>query len=294
MDRRSRLTETRESWNVATRAHDAHKQNQAEFLRNGGSTLFPEELELLGDVRGRRLLHTLCNAGQDTLSLAALGAEVVGVDLSDVPIALARELSQASGIPGTFHQSEMLEFLEGDAEPRPFDLVFGSYGCLPWLDDLGRYFRGIARRLAPGGRVVIVEFHPMAWSFDAEFRLCDPYFAPGQLFSQPVSDYVGEAGGALSPSGHVSVSRDYSNPHTAHAFQQTISDILTAMLTAGLALERFVEWPYANGCRVSKGLVPSAEDPRRFVTPIGVPNIPLMLGISCVARSIPTPPPTPA
>jgi SAM-dependent methyltransferase len=281
MDRAARLVETKDSWNVATRAHDAHKRNQAEFLRNGGSTLFPEELELLGDVRGKRLLHTLCNAGQDTLSLAALGAGVVGVDLSDVPIALAKQLSKESGLPGTFHQSEVLEFLESEREPAPFDLVFGSYGCLPWVDDLPRFFRGIAGRLAPGGRVVFVEFHPMGWSFDPEFRLCDPYFAPDRLFSQPVSDYVGEAGGALSPSGHVASEHQYENPHAAHAFQQTVADIVTAALGAGLVLERLCEWPYANGCRVCKGLVPSPEDPRRFVTPPDVPNIPLMLGISC-------------
>jgi SAM-dependent methyltransferase len=284
MDRAERLSETKASWNVATRAHDAHKRDQAEFLRNGGSTLFSEERELLGDVRGKRLLHTLCNAGQDTLSLASLGAEVVGVDLSDVPIQLARELSRQSGIPGTFYQSEVIEFLESDAELAPFDLVFGSYGCLPWLDDLPRFFRGVARRLAPGGRVVIVEFHPMAWSFGPEFQLVDPYFAPGRLFSQAVSDYVGEAGGALSPSGHLPTASAYENSHTAHAFQQTVADIVMAALDGGLELEQLREWPHANGCRVCKGLVPSADDPRRFVTPAGAPNIPLMLGISCRAR----------
>jgi SAM-dependent methyltransferase len=280
MDRRERLLETQASWNVATRAHDSHKADQAAFFRNGGSTLFPEELQLLGNVHGKRLLHTLCNAGQDTLSLAALGAEVVGVDLADVPIALARKLSEGSGISGTFHQSEVIDFLESDLEPQPFDLVFGSYGCLPWIDDLPRFFRGIARRLARGGRVVVVEFHPMAWSFDPEFRLFDPYFAPARVFSQPVSDYVAEASGALSPSGHVAAGVDYENPHAAHSFQQPVSDIVMAGIRAGLQLEQLLEWPHANGCRVVKGLVPSAEDPRRFVTPAGVPDIPLMLGLS--------------
>jgi hypothetical protein len=42
----------RASWNEATRAHNAHKCDQAAFFRAGGSTLFPEELALLGDVRG--------------------------------------------------------------------------------------------------------------------------------------------------------------------------------------------------------------------------------------------------
>jgi 2-polyprenyl-3-methyl-5-hydroxy-6-metoxy-1,4-benzoquinol methylase len=87
------LETTRRSWNVATRNHNAHKGDQAAFLRAGGDVLFPEELELLGDLRGKRLVHVQCNAGQDTLCLARRGAVATGVDLSDEAIRFARELS---------------------------------------------------------------------------------------------------------------------------------------------------------------------------------------------------------
>ena len=70
------------SWNAATVAHNSHKGDQAAFFRGGGSTLFPEELELLGPLAGRTLVHLQCNAGQDTLSLARRGAEATGVDPS--------------------------------------------------------------------------------------------------------------------------------------------------------------------------------------------------------------------
>ena len=53
------------SWNEATVAQNSHKKDQAGFLRRGGSTLFPEEVELLGDLTGKRLVHLQCNAGQD-------------------------------------------------------------------------------------------------------------------------------------------------------------------------------------------------------------------------------------
>jgi 2-polyprenyl-3-methyl-5-hydroxy-6-metoxy-1,4-benzoquinol methylase len=79
----------RVSWNEATRAHNAHKRGQAAFLRAGGSTLFPEEVALLGNVRGQRVLHLQCNSGQDSLSLVAQGALVTGVDISDEAIAFA-------------------------------------------------------------------------------------------------------------------------------------------------------------------------------------------------------------
>lgn len=64
------------SWNAATVAHNSYKGDQAAFSRNGGPTLFPEELELLGAVAGLNVLHLQYNAGQDGLSLARLGADV--------------------------------------------------------------------------------------------------------------------------------------------------------------------------------------------------------------------------
>src|SRR5688572_30021198 len=112
MDRAQRLSETRASWNTATRAHNAHKKDQAAFFKNGGSTLYDDEKILAGDVRGKRLLHTLCNAGQDTLSFAQLGAHVTGVDLADEAIAFATQLSRDANIPARFVHSEIFEYLE--------------------------------------------------------------------------------------------------------------------------------------------------------------------------------------
>src|SRR5258705_13338436 len=91
--------QNRRSWNHATRAHNAHKGDQAAFLRGGGSTLFPEELELLGDLHGKRLVHLQCNAGQDTLSLAARGAQGTRVDISVEASAFARKLPTDTGSP---------------------------------------------------------------------------------------------------------------------------------------------------------------------------------------------------
>ncbi|HNH48748.1 MAG TPA: hypothetical protein PKY30_17030, partial [Myxococcota bacterium] len=46
--------ETRQSWNVATAAHNAHKVDQGRWLRQN-SSLFPEEVGLLGDISGKEL-----------------------------------------------------------------------------------------------------------------------------------------------------------------------------------------------------------------------------------------------
>ena len=60
-------------------AHVSHQRDPAVFLSDGASTLFADEVALVGDLPGKRLLHALCNGGEDTLSLAAFGASVTGV-----------------------------------------------------------------------------------------------------------------------------------------------------------------------------------------------------------------------
>lgn len=133
------------SWNTATVAHNSHKGDQAAFFRNGGSALFPEERELLGDVTGLQLLHLQCNAGQDTLSLVRDGADATGVDISDEAIGFARQLSADAGLPARFERADVLDWMpDATACGERFDRVFTSYGAICWLSDLNAWARGIA------------------------------------------------------------------------------------------------------------------------------------------------------
>jgi SAM-dependent methyltransferase len=264
---------TRRSWNIATRNHNAHKGDQARFFREGGDVLFPEELELLGDLEGKAVAHLQCNAGQDSLSLARRGARVVGVDMSDEAIAFARELSKSSGIEADFVAAELVGWLES-TEMR-FDLAFTSYGATPWLPDLDAWARGVHRVLVPGGRLVYVEFHPITWTFGADFRPTkDDYFADTP-FVEPVGDYVASSGAAL---GAVSSGETLTNHVPAYGWQHTLADVVDALAQAGFVLERMREYPHANGCKTIEGLVPLPD--RRWGWPAGVARLPLMFGLS--------------
>ncbi len=266
---------TRRSWNAATRNHNAHKGDQAARLAAGGDVLFPEELDLLGDLRGASLVHLQCNAGQDSLCLARRAAQVTGVDLSDEAIRFARELSAQSGIPAEFVESELVTWLH--TTDARFDVAFSSYGASPWLPDLGVWARGIARVLRDGGRFVYVEFHPLVWSIGADLRLSgDDYFATAP-FLEPVGDYVADSGESL---GAVELHPVEANSVPAQSWQHSLGDIVTALAAAGLRVEALHEYPYANGCKVNAALVPAPG--RRWVWPEGTARVPLMFGL--VAR----------
>jgi SAM-dependent methyltransferase len=262
---------TRRSWNVATRNHNAHKGDQARVFREGGDPLFPEELALLGELSGRRVVHLQCNAGQDTLGLARRGADVLGVDLSDEAIRFARELSTKTGIAARFVESELLEWLASTEER--FDLAFSSYGAVGWIADLDAWARGIARVLVPGGRFVYVEFHPLVWSVDAEGALRgDDYFQDAP-FVEPVGDYVAESGAALG--GHDAVAGENDVPATS--YQYGLGRIVTALAQAGLRIERLEEYAWSNGCRVSPAL--ELREGRRWHPPATWARTPWMFGL---------------
>ncbi|MBU7570343.1 MAG: SAM-dependent methyltransferase, partial [Flavobacterium sp.] len=62
----------RETWNKKTEVHvDSEFYDQKGFLE-GNNTLKPIELDLLGDISGKKILHLQCHFGQDTMSLSRL------------------------------------------------------------------------------------------------------------------------------------------------------------------------------------------------------------------------------
>lgn len=263
--------QNRKSWNAITPVHNSHKRDQAGFLRAGGSTLFPDELELLGDISGNQLVHLQCNCGQDSLSLAGLGAQVTGVDISDAAIEFARTLSEDSGIPATFVRDDLFSWFD-DTDADRFDVAYSTYGTVGWLTDLSRWARGVAKVLRPGGRLVLLEFHPLIWSLGPN---PDSYFAAGRL-DEPggVNDYVDEA---LAPSGYLSGEEGFSNPEPAHGYQWTVASMVQAVVDAGLHIRTMREYPYTNGCKVFEGM--QRIDGNRYTVPEGDPAMPLMLGL---------------
>ena len=211
------------------------------FLRAGGQALLAPEVRLLGDLGAwcRRAIHLQCAAGTDTLSLWRLGAaEVVGVDISDAMIALAREKSAALDAPAQWLQSDVLTTpheLDGTA-----DLVYTGKGALNWLHDIDGWARVVARLLAPGGRFYIFEGHPLTWIFEhaaPELRL-DPRY--GDYFSnRPEPDqgwpdeYIGE------------LSRPKTELAVKWERQWRFGEVMNALLAAGLRVEHFEEHPDA-------------------------------------------------
>lgn len=263
------------SWNAATVAHNSHKGDQAVYFRDGGSTLFPEEKELLGDLTGLEVLHLQCNSGQDTLGLVQLGGRVTGVDISDEAIRFATKLSADSGLPATFHRMDVYDYFTAAVETGvQYDVIFASYGTVCWLSDIAAWGQGIHDLLKPGGRFVFVEFHPFTMIFDEAWKFHYDYFPNGPVSSPGVSDYVAQSGNGLALGEYLTGIENFVNPHPAHEFAWGVGDVITSLAKAGLVIVRLDEYPYANGCALFEGMWDYGG--RRMMPPKGMPTIPLM------------------
>jgi SAM-dependent methyltransferase len=219
----------RRVWDERTALHERSAFYGLEAFRAGGSTLRPVEVEELGDVAGRSLLHLQCHFGLDTLSWARRGAHVTGVDFSERAVALARQIAGECGLKARFlcaRVEELPGVLGGT-----FDVVFTSYGVLCWLADLRRWGEVIAHFLRPGGTFYIVEMHPFADVLDDDLRVAHPYFHSPEPTACPTRGSYADRSQALTESA-------------SYQWAHGLGDVCDALLGAGLRLDFLHEFPF--------------------------------------------------
>ena len=152
----SYLEKNRQLWNARVKSHLDSGFYDLQSFREGKSSLNTPELRLLGNVRGKSILHLQCHFGQDSLSLARMGATVTGVDLSDEAVTSAQKLATELNLPARFICCDVYDTRKVLNEQ--FDLVFSSYGTIGWLPDLKPWAAVVASSLKPGGRLYLLSF----------------------------------------------------------------------------------------------------------------------------------------
>ncbi len=204
------------------------------------SSVVEFDRQYLGDVAGRTLLHLQCHFGMDTLSWARLGADVTGIDFSADAITTARRLSEESGTPARFVETELYETPRLLAAEE-FDIVYTGVGAINWLPDIDAWGGVVAAMLAPGGTFYMREAHPAAWALrfpiedphDETLVLEYPYFeVPEPIAWDEENSYLG--------SGRLEQTRTYEWNHG-------LAEVMGSLTSRGLTIDlfeehRFLEW----------------------------------------------------
>lgn len=218
----------KETWNKKVAIHAESEMYNMENFKSGKSSLMPYELKALGNVNGKSLLHLQCHFGQDTLSWQRMGAECVGVDLSDEGIKLAKKLNNELQLDAEFVCCNVLDTSEYVKDK--FDIVFTSYGTIGWLPDLKPWAKMISERLKTGGIFYIVEFHPILWMFD----YIDGKPKMKYHYSQDEVIYE-EYEGTYANQSSKMVSKEYGWNHG-------LSEVVNALIEAGLQIDYLNEY----------------------------------------------------
>jgi SAM-dependent methyltransferase len=227
----------RANWNERVPIHlRARRLYDQTALRAGTARLDTIAEAALGPAAGLNILHLQCHFGMDSLVLAQQGASVTGIDFSAPAIKAARSLAADLGLADRAHfvLSDVYDARAALTAPESFDRVFVSWGALCWLPDMRSWARVVAHFLRPGGHLALAEAHPAAYVLDDAAKTADgrpgwfaPYLGRSPLELDEPADYA-------DPEARLQNSR-------VVAFLHPLSDIIGALIEAGLRLERLEE-----------------------------------------------------
>ncbi|MBE2319910.1 methyltransferase domain-containing protein [Solirubrobacter sp. CPCC 204708] len=240
------LVVNRAHWDALATVHGRDAYYDKDALVAGRDSLNEYEAAAVGDVTGLDVLHLQCHIGFDSISLARRGARVTGADFSPGSLAAAAELAARAGVEA--------EWVEANAMDLPaalhgrFDLVYATLGVLCWIGDLDAWMRSAASALRPGGRLVLVELHPLFLMVGSvePLQLDFPYaFDGARTFDEP--------GSYADPEADVSATATVEYAHS-------LGEVVTAALGAGLRIEALAE--HMDAARDGRGLLTPEADGR--------------------------------
>jgi 2-polyprenyl-3-methyl-5-hydroxy-6-metoxy-1,4-benzoquinol methylase len=216
-------------WESRTAVHIKSEFYDHDGFKKGRSSINEVELGLLGDLKGKSVIHLQCHFGQDTLSMARMGAKATGIDLSEEAMQIAQETNAELGLEARFicaNVYDIVEELIGTA-----DMVFSSFGAICWLPDMTHWAKVIAAYLKPGGHFVFAEFHPALWMFDDSFKeLKYSYFNREEIVEMENGTYTDAAADIHMESV---------------TWNHDLGEVLQALLSDGLDLRFFQEYDYS-------------------------------------------------
>ncbi len=216
-------------WDAKTAHHIGSAfYNMDGFLR-GDTSLNSPELELLGNVAGKTVLHLQCHFGQDSMSLSRMGAKVTGVDFSGEAIDKARSITAQLGLDTSFVCTDIYS-LPGVLDGQ-YDIVFTSYGTIGWLPDMQKWAQVVSRYVKPGGRFIIAEFHPVVWMFNGGFSdIQYSYFNRETIVETQVGTYA-DKGASIEM--------------TEIGWNHDLSEVMQNLINAGLCIDDFREYDWS-------------------------------------------------
>ena len=219
----------KEAWNKRTGVHKDSAFYDVASFKAGKTSLNKIELEEVGSVKGKSLLHLQCHFGMDTLSWSREGAIVTGVDLSNDAINYAQQLREELNVSAEFICCNVYDLK--DHLSKQFDIVFTSYGVVGWLPDLDKWASIISHFLKPGGIFYMAEFHPVVWMLDENFKEIKYYYHNHEMIAE-----VGQG---------TYTDRDAAIQYQEFSWNHSLSEVINSLIKHGMQIQLLNEFPFS-------------------------------------------------
>jgi SAM-dependent methyltransferase len=212
-----------ESWDrIAARARTDPPVDVISYGPDGPTE---DELRLIGDVAGKRVLDLGTGTGHAAIAFSKQGAVVIAVDASTGQLERARSIAEREEVRLEWHQGDLadLAFLRADS----IDLAFSAF-ALSEVEDLDRLFRQVHRVLRASSVFVFSYEHPLALCVGPDPSAGpDPEVAERLVVTEP---YFAERSIIVEREGEPIV-----------MFQRTVGEVFAALGRAGFRIETIVE-----------------------------------------------------
>ena len=224
-----------ESWDLIATRSGADSPTDVVWYGPDGPT--EEEMRLLGDVAGKRVLDLGCGTGQASIVFAMRGATVIAVDASERMLGRGRQLAERNDTRVEWHHGDLadLAFLRAES----VDLAVSFY-ALGEVSDLSRVLRQVHR--------VLRNRAPFVFSYEHPVGLCvgrEPPTTP----STPIHPVVNLSYFTEDP---ITVEQD-GEPIQLHV--RTVSSVFQMLTRAGFRVESLAEPGPVAGALVPRTIV---------------------------------------
>lgn len=203
--------ETKKWWEGASESYQK-ESNIPLSIHYGPGSPGENQLKLLGNIKGKKILEIGCGGAQCGIAMAKKGAKVIGIDISEKQLEFAKKLAQRNKVRIKFYLGDIKNLKQIKSESQ--DIVFSAW-ALHYVDNLTKCFKEVYRVLRKGGLFIFSLDHPF---FRTAIKTKESYFKTGEyteVFSDKSKKFV--------------------------AYTHTVSELFNTLVGEGFIVKKIVE-----------------------------------------------------
>ena len=177
------LDAVKKHWKLEAAVYQKRHKISTDYV-HGLTGIVEKDLELLGKIKGKKIIELGCGGGQNSIALAKKGAICTGVDISDKQIEFAKNLAKKNNVK--------VNFVRGDVQnlymikSKSYDIAISMF-AFDWVQSLDKAFKEAYRILKDEGLFVFSMEHPFLKCLGEnveDLKIKISYFQRKQLYKE--------------------------------------------------------------------------------------------------------------